>query len=160
MDAEFHDISRGINDEYFADEKTIYRDPEVDGRRKRRTQELAVFRQLLHAEEFKISPLPDTEIIRQSHRVVIERGKAWKVYDLTLRRTVGPKSDVKMVIRVDPKTGLPQTWDIVVDDGTLKQTFDYPAAGPADILALGVPATAKREDNLPEQTPDLVSTRC
>ena len=160
-DAEFHDVEMGIKDEYIADQKTIYRDPVDDVRwkrlaRKRRTREIEVFRQLLHFEEFKDSPFPDTEIIEQSHREVIERGKTWKVYSLTVRWTFGQKADLKMVIRVDPKTGLPQTWVIDVDGGKLRQTFDYPGNGPADILCLGVPATAKREDHLPEQSLDLV----
>lgn len=155
-DAEFHDVARGIKAEYLADENTIYRDPEDDGRRKRRAQELEVFRQVLHAEEFQIAPLPDTEIIAESHRQVIERGKTWKVYKVTIRWTAGRKSDVKMIVRVDPETGLPRTWDLEAEDGTLQQTLDYPASGPTDILALGVPASAKREDHLPDESLDRV----
>jgi hypothetical protein len=155
-DAEFHDVARGIKAEYFADENTIYRDPEDDGRRKRRAQELEVFRQVLYAEDFQIAPLPDTEIITESHRQVIERGKAWKVYEVTIRWVAGRKSDVKMIVRVDPKTGLPRTWDIEAEDGTLQLTLDYPASGPTDILALGVPASAKREDHLPDESLDRV----
>jgi hypothetical protein len=155
-DAEYHDVERGIKDEYIADEKTIYRDPEIDRRRKRRTGEIEVFRQLLYAEELKTSPLPGSEIIAESRRQVTERGKTWKVYELTIRWTAGRKPDVKMIIRVDPKNGLPQTWDISAEDGEIRQTLDYPSTGPADILALGVPASAKRENHLPDESLDLV----
>ena len=61
-----------------------------------------------------------------------------------------------MTIWVDPNTGLPLTWDIVVDGETIHQFLDYPRTGPADILALGVPASAKRENNLPADSLDVV----
>jgi hypothetical protein len=155
-DVEFDDIQRGVKEEYIAEENKIYRDMNDHGRRNRQAQELEIFGQLLQVESFKTSPIPDMELIAESHRDVIERGKTWKVYELTLRGVVGKKFDVKMSIQVDPKTGLPQTWNIEAEDGTLQMTFDYPATGPADLLALGVPATAKRDSSPPEESLDQV----
>src|SRR5262249_42252661 len=76
-------------------------------------------------------------------------GKTWRQLEATIRWREGRKSVVKMLIRVDPTTGLPRTWDIIAPDGVIHQTLDYPETGPADILALGVPATAKRVDRVP-----------
>jgi hypothetical protein len=111
-DVEFDDIERGVKEEYIAEENTIYRDMNDHGRRNRQAQELEIYGQVLQVESFKTSPIPDMELIAESHRDVIERGKTWKVYELTLRGVVGKKLDVKMSVRVDSKTGLPQTWTV------------------------------------------------
>ncbi len=117
---------------------------------------MEVFGQLLQPEQFKLSPLPDTEIVAESQREVVGQGKTWKIYELTIRRTSVQKPDMKMTVRVTPKTGLPRTWDIDVDGEKIQQMFDYPRTGPADIRSLGIPATAKRENQLTEDSLDIV----
>ena len=56
-----------------------------------------------------------------------------------------------MDIRVNPKPACPRPGISCRTAEHFKQTFDYPATGPSDIRSLGVPATAKLEDQLPEQ---------
>ena len=60
---------------------------------------------------------------------------------------------------MNPTTGLPRTWDLQEADDTLQQRLDYPATGPVNILALGVPATAKRVDRVPADDLDEVLNR-
>ena len=56
---------------------------------------------------------------------------------------------------VDPGSRLPRFWDIESSGGErLRREFDYPESGPADIVAMGVPATARRVDRVPAD--DLV----
>ncbi|MGP0064561.1 MAG: hypothetical protein ACLQGP_13310 [Isosphaeraceae bacterium] len=157
-DADFEDIDGGFKDTYIAEEKTIFRDAYNRGRPQRPAQELEVFAQLLNAEQFKLSPIPDTEIVSESHRNVGGPAKIWEQYELTLRWISVKKPDVKLSIVVDRKTGLPRTWMIASDDGTLYLICDYPATGPADVRALGVPASAKRDSPLPEEGLDQLLT--
>ena len=54
-----------------------------------------------------------------------------------------------------PKSRLPRFWDIESSGGErLRREFDYPESGPADVVAMGVPATARRVDRVPAD--DLV----
>jgi hypothetical protein len=147
--AEYLDLKTGIKAQYLAEENTIYRLPEGEDLQKYHARGLDFFRQLLRGEVFKTSPVPDTEIVEQTSGEVVEQGKTWKECELTIQWREGRKSRVVMRLRADPKTGLPRTWDVESTEGTIRQTLDYPDTGPADILALGVPATAKRVDRVP-----------
>ncbi len=109
--------------------------------------------------DLKLSPYPDTEIASQSQREVVESGKTWKLYELTIRSISGRKFEVKMMVRVDPTSGLPRTWDVAGQGDSLRQVLDYPATGPQDILALGVPATAQRVDKVPFDDVDQILDR-
>ena len=113
-------------------------------------------------------------IVKQRQRTVTEQGRRWILYELELERQGGgPKPPIEippisMVIRVNPEKMLPDSWTIT--QGKFKVTqpdsktitreavkvelaFDYPAEGPADIYALGVPRDAPVEDRMPP--PDL-----
>ena len=140
----------GIKTQYVAGENTIYRLQEGADRQQYNARELIVFEQILRGEAFQTSPIPDTEIIGQKSRQVVEEGKTWKEYELTVRWKARPDQPGRMWWRVDPETNLPHTWDIEMVGGKIQHTIDYPGFGPADILALGVPATAKRVDRIPD----------
>jgi len=148
--AEFHDLKMGIKTQYVAAENTIYRLPEAAELQQHNARELMAFEQILRGKAFQTSPIPDTEIIGQKSREVAEGGKTWKEYELTFRRKARPELQRRMWWRVDPETNLPYTWDIEMAGGKLEQTIDYPGFGPSDILALGVPATAKVVDRIPD----------
>jgi hypothetical protein len=147
--AEYVDLKTGIKSQYVASESTIYRLPEGAGLLGHHSYAVESLRQLLRTDGFQSPPIPGTEIVEQNSRDITEQGKKWKQLEMTIRWTDGRQSVVKMVIRADPATGLPRTWDIVAPEGTVHQTLDYPDTGPADLMALGVPATAKRVDRVP-----------
>ena len=146
--AEYHDLKTRIKAQYIAGENTVYRLPE-GGESKYHVHELVLFQQFLRGEIFAVSPIPDTEIVEQKTRDVVEQGRKWKEYELTVREKTGRAAQQRMWLRVDPQTGLPRTWDIDSGGGKLQQTLEYPEAGPADILALGIPATARWVDRIP-----------
>ena len=148
----------GIKTQYVAAENTIYRLPEAVDLQQHNARELMVFEQILRGEAFQTSPIPDTEIIGQKSREVTEGGKTWKEYELTVRWKERPDRPSRMWWRVDPETNLPHTWDIEVADGKIQQTIDYPGFGPSDILALGVPATAKMVDRIPNNDLNRILT--
>ena len=147
--AEYHDLKAGTNEQYVADEDTIYRLREGDDRRSFHSYSLEVLGQLLRGDAFSLAPYPGTEIVEQSSREVVEAGKTWRQLAATIRWKEGNRAVQKMTIKSDPATGLPHTWDIATPQGVIHQVLDYPDAGPADILALGVPAAAKRVDRMP-----------
>ncbi len=156
-DAEFEDIEKGIKDDYLAEQNTIFRDFNSRGGRKRPAQELEIFGQVLQLEPFKVSPIPDTEVIVDRHRdLTVGGGRPWREYSLVLRWISTKKADVKMNLRVDPTTGLPHTWTIEAEDGTFQLVLDYPRTGPSGIRGLGVPATAKRDQPPAEANHDQV----
>jgi hypothetical protein len=147
--AEYSDLKTGIKTQYVAGENTIYRVREPGALRDLHSQSLEVLRLFLSTGTSPVTPDAETEIIEQASRDVTEDGRTWRQLEITVRWKEGRKSVVKNIIRVDPATGLPLTWDLVAPEGKVHQTLDYPETGPGDILALGVPATAKRVDRVP-----------
>jgi hypothetical protein len=159
-DAEFHDLKANIKTEYVAEEDTLYRSSEGQQIRRNPSKELDFFHHLLNGNGFKTSPYPDTEIVSHTRRELVDQGgKKWDLHELTVRGLTNRDFQVKMTIRVDPATKLPRSWDVTGDDGTLYQVLDYPATWPADIRALGIPATAKLVDHIPADDLDQVLNR-
>jgi hypothetical protein len=156
--AELHDLKMGIKTQYVAGENTIYRLPEAPALQQHNARELMAFEQILRGKAFQTSPIPDTEIIGQKTREVAEGGKTWTEYELTVRWKASPDRPSRMWWRVDPETNLPSTWDIEMDGGKIQQTIDYPGFGPSDILALGVPSTAKLVDRIPNNDLNQILT--
>jgi hypothetical protein len=147
---EYHDLKLCIKTQYVPGENAIYRLAEGPAFRKHLAIELMAFDQLLRGEVFKISPIPDTDNDGPTSREVVDQGKTWKEYELTVRSRGTPETLQRMWLQVDRRTGLPRTWDVGVPGGAkTRRVLDYPNSGPADILALGVPATAKRVDRMP-----------
>ena len=148
--AEYLDLKAGVKTRFVAGENTIYRLPEGTALQEHDTRGLDFYRQLLRGEAFKASPVPHTKIVEQKIHEVVHGGKTWKEYEWTVRDHSEPHLQLHLVMRVDAQTGLPETLDIEAADGEkTRQAFDYPESGPADILALGVPTTAKRVDRVP-----------
>jgi hypothetical protein len=151
-------LKMGIKTQYVAADNTIYRLPEAAELQQHNARELMAFEQILRGKAFQSSPIPGTEIVGQKSREVVEGGKTWTEYELTVRWTASPDLPSRMWWRVDPETNLPHTWDIELAGGKIQQTIDYPGFGPSDILALGVPATAKLVDRIPNNDLNQILT--
>jgi hypothetical protein len=157
-DAEFLDLKMGIKTQYVARENTVYRLPEAAELKEHGARELILFEQILRGRAFQTSPIPDTEIIGRKRRAIVEAGKTWTEYELTFCPKERPELQLHMWWRVDPETSLPRTWDIEAVDGKIQHTIDYPGFGPSDIFALGIPATAKLVDRVPDNDLNRILT--
>lgn len=112
----------------------------------------------LISEKQDLAQLNRAELIAQSRRDVKEDGSTWTEIEFTLRRRPGQEDTTRLVFRIDPATQLPTAMSYAVtakktaDRPNATQTaqpafekrfnLDYPATGPADIYALGVPKDA------------------
>ena len=94
----------------------------------------------------KIEVAGPDEIVAQARRESVQDGiEVWE-YEFTLKAfDQGHANTYVVVFEVDPKTHLPRRWSRKSVDGNRTLTFDidYPAEGPKDIFALGVPITTK-----------------
>lgn len=104
------------------------------------------------ADKDRLGPwLLGETILQQQRREVTENGETWIEFQLTLAR-----GDItEGTLRVDPKTKLPVYLMLTSREDKTKVTkfvFDYPAEGPADIYALGVPREAKIDELVPLKT--------
>ena len=90
------------------------------------------------------------KVVSQTRREVKEAGKKWIEFDLVFWR-----GDMSLgTLRVDPETRLPVYLLLRSrTDGTksVRSDFTYPAEGPTDIYALGVPADKRIDDRMPSQ---------
>lgn len=90
------------------------------------------------------------KVVQQTRREVNEDGKTWIEFQMKLWR--GEMNQA--TLRVDPKTKLPVHLLLRSSKDsakTLQWSFDYPANGPADIYALGVPRDTKIDALMPER---------
>lgn len=88
------------------------------------------------------------KIVQQKRQDVKDAGKTWIEFQMVLWR--GEMNQA--TLRVDPKTKLPvYLLSFSPNDATKfsKWEFDYPADGPTDIYALGVPRGTKIDDRTP-----------
>lgn len=99
------------------------------------------------------------QVLDQRIEKVVEGDKNWVDYRVTVKdaKFTAP---VRMLFRVDPSTKLPHLCRIEgkVDDKAVSREvrFDYPATGPVDIYAMGVPKTAKLVDRVPADDLKLI----
>jgi hypothetical protein len=90
------------------------------------------------------------KLISQKRREITEAGKTWIDFEIKFHRV----EYYSGTLRVDPETRLPVYMILASSkDGAkpIKCTFDYPADGPADIYALGVPAKIEIDDRMPPE---------
>ena len=88
------------------------------------------------------------KILEQQRREVVEGGKTWIEFQMVLWR----REMNQATLRVDPKTRLPVYMIIASpkdQTNSIRWVFDYPAEGPTDIYALGVPREIKIDDRMP-----------
>jgi hypothetical protein len=90
------------------------------------------------------------KVVSQTRREVKEDGKKWIEFDLVFWR-----GDMSLgTLRVDPEARLPVCLLLRSrSDGTksVRYDYNYPAEGPTDIYALGVPADKAIDDRMPSK---------
>jgi hypothetical protein len=87
------------------------------------------------------------EICNQTQRVITEGGKLYIEYRFRWRDIENDaQSETQFMAFVDPDTRLPFRLDMIDPSNEkveVREQYDYPDSGPADIYALGAPETAK-----------------
>ena len=100
---------------------------------------------------------PDAELVGSSTARIIESGQEIVEYSQTIKIPPG-NSTVNVSFHVDPASNRPTRMIVEAmakkEEGDKIDTktvfaFDYPAEGPADIYALGVPSSARRINEVP-----------
>jgi hypothetical protein len=113
-------------------------------------------------EKRDLAQLKQAELVKQSRREVEEGGNTWTEIEFTLRRRPGQDNTTRLVFRIDPVTRLPKSMTFADAAGPSPEkpniakanqrpferrfVLDYPANGPLDIYALGVPKDARIVD--------------
>lgn len=149
---EYHDLRAGIYFKYVPEENAIYRLTERGDFKERTSRELDFWRKLIRGEPAAMGGfLPDTAMVGPQTREITEGGKTWTAYEWTMVKHARVDDAVKRVrLLVDPGSRLPRFFDLESVAGEWRRReFAYPDSGPADIVAMGVPATAKRVDRVP-----------
>jgi hypothetical protein len=170
----YDDLRSGIRYQYDLPQKKLYRLSVNDGAADEIASVVGLFQAIFRGDAIREGDLFRHRIVKQRQQTVTEQGRRWILYELELEpQGGGPKPPVEippisMVIRVNPEKMLPDSWTITQgkfevtqpDSKTVTReavkveiAFDYPAEGPADIYALGVPRDAPVEDRMPP--PDL-----
>jgi hypothetical protein len=96
-------------------------------------------------KKVELAEVDGVRLVGQEYRKLVDDGKNWIVYELTFEEQYGAKERYVAEFRVEPETLLPRHWSRRSPDGKkeIRFSIDYPESGPADVYALGVPATAK-----------------
>jgi hypothetical protein len=156
----FDDFRSGIRYEYDSHKKRLYRLSVSDGAAKEFESAGGVFQAILRGDAMREGDLfPRLRIAKQRQRTVTEQGRRWILYELELQReSDGPEPPTEIPtpaveIRVDPEKMLPDLMTFSHGKEKRQLTIDYPAEGPADVYALGVPRDVPVEDRMP--SPDL-----
>ena len=170
----YDDLRSGIRYQYDLPQQKLYRLSVNDGAAEEIASVVGLFQAIFRGDAIREGDLFRLRIVKQRQQTVTEQGRRWILYELELEKQGGgPKPPVEippisMVIRVNPEKMLPSSWTITQgkfevtqpDSKTVTReavkveiAFDYPAEGPADIYALGVPRDAPVEDRMPP--PDL-----
>ena len=155
---QFDDFQAGVRYEYDPRQKKLLRLSATTGAAKELGMTAGLFRAILRGDGISNDQhsLP-LQIVRQRQRTVTEEGRQWIVYELELQPGDPDKHEARnlasMTIHVDRKTMLPERITLTRPKAELQMLIDYPATGPADIYALGVPRDAPVDDRTPP--PDL-----
>jgi hypothetical protein len=150
---EYHDLKTGIYFKYVAEENVIYRLPEEAIFKKHSSRQFDFWTKLIRGEATALDDfLPQSaEMVGPKIHEITEDGKTWTAYEWKASKPARKDDAVaRLRLLVDPKTRLPRFCDGESANGDrLRREFDYPDTGPADIVAMGVPPTAKRVDRVP-----------
>ncbi len=93
----------------------------------------------------------EEKVFNQRRREITEAGKTWIEFQLAFALGGGNR---RATLRVDPETRLPVYLLCISREDpkdSFKWQFDYPAEGPTDIYALGVPREIEIDDRMPSQ---------
>jgi hypothetical protein len=149
----YEDLRSGVCDEYDARKKTVFRLSASDRDAEEIKAMKALFDAVFRGDAVREDNFPGPRIVKQQHWTATEQGRRWIMYQLELEpQGGGPKPaaaapTMLLVIRVNPETKLPESMTFAQRKVEEKATFDYPAEGPADIYALGVPRDVRIDDH-------------
>ena len=158
----FCDFRSGIRYEYDVPKKKLYRLSADGGAAEELESMEGLFQAIFRGGAIRDGDLFRLRIVKQRQRTVTEQGRRWIQYELELEvQGGGPKPQaeippISVVIRVNPEKMLPESAtftrgtskaavpgsdSVARGEAKIEIAFDYPAEGPADIYALGVPRT-------------------
>jgi hypothetical protein len=92
--------------------------------------------------------LAGQRVLKRDRRSINVNGRNWLEYEWSLSR-YGDGKTATATMRVDPEGKLPVFLQLEADGESVRYDFDYPAEGPPDVYALGVPREARVDDQLP-----------
>jgi len=146
----YTDLRLGIRTQYDPASKQLIRLPVGDDADAIQSV-MTLLNSIFRGEEPRGERFGDQRIVGRKQRSVEEDGRKWLEYELTLERGQKPITST-LTIRVDPETNLPATMKIAQAQHERSGlfAFDYPADGPADIYALGVPRDTPLDDRMPK----------
>jgi hypothetical protein len=150
------DMSRNTRDWYDPEKKLIVRATN-DPFREEADPFLAIFSAFLSGNLKQTIGTGKIQLVPEQQRVVTEGAKRWIEHRFIVRdRSIVRGKDEELykqewILLVDPDTQLPFRWEqatrLASDPAkghvTIRNEIDYPATGPEDMYALGVPKTAK-----------------
>jgi hypothetical protein len=154
--ASYDDFRSGVRYEYDVRQKKLFRLSASDHGANELKSAEGLFQAIFRGDAIRGGDLGLVGIAKQRQRTVTEQGRGWILYELELGgdpNDSDPKHTVSVVIRVDPEKKLPDLMTVTKGNKSMEATFDYPADGPPDIYALGLPRDARVEDRTPP--PDL-----
>jgi hypothetical protein len=142
----YDDWRAGIRYEFDPGKKLLVRQPLSDDGEFESAARM--FRAIFRAE-------PDVEFsssgertVKRDRRSIHVDGRSWLEYEWTLSRYDDSKT-ATATMRVDPERKLPVFLHVIAAGESLRYDFDYPADGPPDIYALGIPRDSRVDDQLP-----------
>jgi len=160
---QFDDFRSGIRYEYDSQKKKVYRLSVSDGAAQDFELTGGVFQAIFRGDAIHEGVFfPRFRIVEQRQRTVTEQGRRWILYELELQQeSDGPEPPTEIPtaaveIRVDAEKMLPDLVTFTHGKQKMQLTIDYPAEGPADIYALGVPRDAPVEDRMPPADLDRI----
>ncbi len=150
----YDDSQSGVRYDYDLKHKKLYRLSDDHQSNRELASLEGAFRAIFRGDAIPTEALAP-HLINQRQRTVTEQGRRWILYELELGDPddKDPNHRGTAIIRVDPQTKLPDLITVTRGNNNMQTTVGYPAEGPADIYALGVPRDAPVEDRTPP--PDL-----
>jgi len=143
---------------YDPSEKTLYRMQEGSLAARQMFDAFRdVFGGILRKQEKVGSPFAGCTVVQQERRKVINDGRTWIEYDLTVRDSITEEL-VRLVFRIPPGQALPSSMRITLlrqPEDAHEFALDYPEKGPVDVYSLGVPWATRLVDRVPPE--DLAS---
>ena len=151
----YDDYRSEIGYEYDSQDRKLFRLSAPDHGGKEFKSGEGIFQAIFRGDAIRGDDIVGPRLIKQRQRTVSEQGRRWILYELDLGDPSDndPNHTGSVVIRVNPETKRPDLVTLTRGKEKMQATFDYPAEGPADIYALGVPRDARVEDRMPP--PDL-----
>jgi hypothetical protein len=143
--ARYDDWRAGIRYEFDPQKKLLVRQPLTENGEFESAARM--FRAIFRADPH-VGFISGQRIVKRDRRSINIDGRSWLEYEWALSRYYDGKT-ATATMRVDPERNLPFFLQIVAAGESVRYDFDYPADGPPDIYALGIPRESRVDDRLP-----------